>query len=88
MLCTKRFYTANEAPQSGHMGIKRTENPLLSKYYGKDLIKTVVEYLISCDIFQRVKATNYRPFGLLQTLEPPQEEWIKITMNFVKPLPK
>lgn len=84
----KLLHDAHSVPACGHLGLKKTLKKLQDKYYWKNQVKTVREYVTSCDICQRVKSINHKPFGLLQPLEPPTGKWTHITMDFVKPLPK
>ena len=82
------LYESHDVPQAGHLGVKKTFQRLSPRYYWKGMQKYVHDYVTSCDICQRTKSTNHKPFGLLQPLEPPTEKWTHITMDFIKPLPK
>ena len=84
----KLLHDKHEVPSSGHLGYKKTLKRVQEKYYWKNMSKTISDYVASCDICQRTKSINHKPFGLLQPLEPPSGKWTHITMDFVKPLPK
>lgn len=48
------------------------------------LIKTdVATNMVSCDVYQRVKAEHQRPAGLLQPLKVPEWKWQEIGLDFI-----
>jgi hypothetical protein len=49
--------------------------------------KEIAEYVVVCDICQRIKAEHQRPTGLLQSLQIPQWKWDEIGMDFIVGLP-
>ena len=73
-------------PNTGHLGITKTINRLSPKFYWKNLRSDVIKYVRSCQC-QRSKASNQKPAGLLQPLEPPKTKWTHVTMDFITPLP-
>ena len=84
----KLLHDNHEIPISGHLGKNKTIQRIIKDYYWKDMRKTITDYVRSCEVCQKVKSINHKPFGLLQPLEPPTSKWTHITMDFVKPLPK
>ncbi|WVZ93376.1 hypothetical protein U9M48_039361 [Paspalum notatum var. saurae] len=48
----------------------------------------VAEYVVLCDICQRVKAEHQKPVGLLQQLKIPEWKWEEIGMDFIVGLPR
>jgi hypothetical protein len=50
--------------------------------------KEIVEYIARCMEFQKVKAENRHPAGLLQPLTIPKWKWEVVTMNFIMGLPR
>ena len=73
-------------PNTGHLGISKTIKRIAPKFYWKNLRSDVIRYVRSCQC-QRAKASNQKPAGLLQPLDPPQSKWTHITMDFITPLP-
>ena len=69
-------------PNTGHLGIAKTINRISPKGLRSDVLR----YVRSCQC-QRAKATNQKPAGLLQPLEPPETKWTQVTMDFITPLP-
>ena len=45
--------------------------------------KTVSDYIKTCEICQRDKASTQLPPGLLQSLEIPNQRWHTVTMDFI-----
>jgi hypothetical protein len=43
----------------------------------------IAEYIVICDICQRLKAEHQRPMGFLQPLQVPEWKWEEIGMNFI-----
>ena len=84
----KLLHDYHSTPNTGHLRIKKTYQRLKQEYYWKNMKKTIQDYVKSCYSCQRIKGTNYKPFGLLQPLQPPIAKWTHITMDFVTPLPK
>jgi hypothetical protein len=78
----------HDAPLAGHFGEDKTIAAIKRKYYWPGLSNAVRRYVKSCDICQRVKASQQRPGGLLQPLPIPEKRWEDISMDFIVQLPK
>ena len=50
--------------------------------------KDVSDYITRCMEFQRVKAKNRHPAGLLQPLPIPEKKWEVVTIDFITKLPR
>jgi transposase InsO family protein len=50
--------------------------------------KDIEEYIRGCAVCQRTKTSTQPPSGMLKSLEVPSTPWSKISMNFVKQLPR
>jgi len=57
------------------------------KYYWPKLVKDVKEYVFSCDICQRVKASRHCSYGEMQALPRSNGPWKEVTMNMITGLP-
>ncbi|XP_062528800.1 retrovirus-related Pol polyprotein from transposon 17.6 [Bombyx mori] len=57
----------HDAPTAGHQGVERTFNRISHNYYFVGMRKYIADYLKNCEECQRYKASNQKPFGLLQT---------------------
>ena len=77
----------HDVPSQGHMGVKKTTKSIASKFYWKTLRKDIQRYVQSCDLCQRNKAGTHSPLGHLQPLDPPNQRWASVSMDFITPLP-
>ena len=82
------LHNHHTVPSTGHLGSTKTRLRIQPYYYWKGLRSTIDTYVASCQVYQRTKAPNHKPFGLLQPLDPPDTKWTHITMDFITPLPK
>ncbi|KAL4569307.1 hypothetical protein LXL04_024943 [Taraxacum kok-saghyz] len=78
----------HSSPIGGHSGFYRTYRRLASQIYWAGMTKTVKDFVRSCDICQRYKASTLSPNGLLQPLPIPQRIWEDISLDFITGLPK
>ncbi|KAL4583237.1 hypothetical protein LXL04_007805 [Taraxacum kok-saghyz] len=76
------------AASGGHSGVYRTYRRLAGNLYWSGMSKTVKQYVRSCDICQRCKASSLVPGGLLQPLEIPKAIWEHLSIDFIVGLPK
>ena len=72
----------------GHLGRDKILPQICQLYHWKTIRKDVTEYIRTCPRCQENKAVTQAPLGELKPLEPPQEVWKSITMDFITPLPK
>ena len=49
--------------------------------------REIAHYVSECDIYQRVKASHFKPAGMLQPLDIPLWKWEDISMDFIVGLP-
>ena len=47
----------------------------------------IKEYMTTCDVYQRMKVPQHKPYGLLAPLPLPDEPWQGIIMDFIVRLP-
>ena len=50
--------------------------------------KDIAEYVVVCDVCQRVKAEHQKPAGLLQPLPILEWKWDKLGMDFIIGFPR
>jgi hypothetical protein len=62
-------------------------NTVLHFIYWKGLRPMVHRYVQGCEACQRAKPPNHKPYGLLQSLDIPEERWKRINIDFVTKLP-
>ena len=72
---------------AGHFGIEKTIERITRQWTWPGLRKDVQDHVGNCDLCSRSKASRHKPYGKLQTNQPPDGAWEEITMDFVGPLP-
>jgi len=78
---------AHDTPVGGHFGILRTASALSRRFFWPRLYQDVKQYVRGCASCHRSKASNQKPYGLLQPLEVPAERWKRINIDFIVKLP-
>jgi len=77
----------HDSVYSGHFGRLKTENLISRMFYWPYLSQDTLKYVKSCDICERVKATNKAPLGGLQPLPVPSGKWSDVTVDMITDLP-
>ncbi|XP_058003646.1 transposon Ty3-I Gag-Pol polyprotein [Hevea brasiliensis] len=72
----------------GHYGINATFVRLSRHFYWPGMLKSVVDWIKSCDTCARCKTETCASPGLLEPLPILTQAWQHITMDFVEQLPK
>lgn len=78
----------HDLPLAGHFGRDKTLSALQRRFWWPDMKKLIRDYIASCPICQKTKASNQLPSGLLQPLEIPARPWQSISMDFIVQLPR
>lgn len=78
---------AHDCSLAGHMGRDKTLERLSRQFYWPRMSTIVSEYIKTCDLCQRNKATNRLPLGLLQPLPTPSRNWEHVSLDFIMELP-
>jgi hypothetical protein len=79
---------AHDLAYSIHPGSTKMYKDLKTRYWWNGMKREVTEYLALCDTYQRVKAEQQRPAGLLQSLKIPEWKWEEIGIDFIVGLPR
>ena len=58
----------HESPTVGHIGIMRTQDYVVSKYYFPSIIRVVERVIHNCDVCQRTKTGGHKLYRLLMSL--------------------
>ena len=72
---------------AGHFGVDRTLEHITRKFWWPRMRPSVQSYVDSCPQCQQNKASNQRPYGLLQPIPIPEERWEVVTLDFISGLP-
>ncbi len=75
--------TVHDSPLAGHLGVDKTIRRFNENYFMFNCVSRIKDYVRSCDSCQKVKASNQKPFGLLQPLEIPSGRWLHISLDFI-----
>jgi hypothetical protein len=78
----------HDSPMAGHFGITKTFDLVSRTFYWPGMHKYIKDYVGGCDICQRSKSSNHKPYGLLQPLPIADRPWSSISVDFVTQLPE
>src|SRR3954468_20077197 len=79
---------AHDSPYSIHPGNTKMYLDLKARFWWTGMKKDIDEYVVVCDVCQRVKAEHQKPAGLLQSMPIPEWKWDKLGMDFITGLPR
>ncbi|KAJ0395287.1 hypothetical protein P43SY_001155 [Pythium insidiosum] len=82
------LFECHDSAAMGHPGTQKTLAAAQSKFYWLRMVKTIERYVRSCELCQRVKASQRKPAGLLHPLEVPHKRWSHISLDFMPDLPR
>jgi hypothetical protein len=86
-LRTNIIQLVHDAPWAGHPGIYKTMHLLSRTFWWPTMRRDVAQYISQCESCARVKASRRKPFGLLEPLPVPNQNWWVVTMDFITDLP-
>jgi transposase InsO family protein len=84
-LISELLYTHHDHPLSGHFGIMRTWHNLRNKYYWPNMKHVITQYIKSCRKCSQFNVTRQKPPGLLHPIEPPDDVFRIIGMDWWGP---
>ncbi len=84
-LISELLYTHHDHPLSGHFGLIRTWNNLKNKYYWPNMKHVISQYIKSCHKCSQFNVSRQKPPGLLQPIEPPNDVFQIIGMDWWGP---
>ena len=87
-LISELLYTHHDHPLSGHFGILRTWHNLKNKYYWPNMKHVIAQYIKSCRQCSQFNVSRQKPPGLLQPIEPPNDVFQIIGMDWWGPTQK
>ena len=77
----------HDSPLAGHPGIQRLLSYVNRVFVGPRIRPDVIDYVNSCPQCQLAKPRNDKPYGVITPLQPPEEPWQDISMDFIGKLP-
>jgi hypothetical protein len=75
-------------PESGHFGALKTAERISQNFYWPALPTSVRQYIAGCEVCHRIKAARLPRYGVNMSIEPPNQPWEGVTMDFVTDLPE
>ena len=72
---------------AGHFGVTKTMELIYQKYHWLGITQKIKDYIIGCDVCQRMKAPCHKPYGEMQPLPILSQLWESISMNIIIELP-
>jgi hypothetical protein len=72
---------------SGHFGPTRTINLVQRLFYWPEMAHHIRTYCNECNVCQRTKSSNQKPFGQLRPLPVPRNKWTNVTVDMITGLP-
>ncbi|KAI1869633.1 uncharacterized protein JN550_005614 [Neoarthrinium moseri] len=77
----------HEAPFHGHQGTYKTWNRIRTRFDCENLKKHVANYIKTCDLCNKAKASRHKPYGEIQPIPPPDRAWKSIAWDWIVKLP-
>ena len=84
----KVLYIFHDSPFSGHLSVTSTLQRIKSRMYWDGVNSDVRKYCRECDVCQRSKAPNAKPYGKMMSAEPPSQSHQTVYCDLVGPLVK
>jgi hypothetical protein len=78
----------HDNPESGHFGALKTAELVSRNFYWPALPTSVRQYVAGCEVCHRIKAARHPRHGVNMPIEPPNQPWEGVTMDFVTDLPE
>jgi hypothetical protein len=78
----------HDNPESGHFGALKTAELVSRNFYWPALQTSVRQYVAGCEVCHRIKAARHTRYGVNMPIEPPNQPWEGVTMDFVTDLPE
>jgi hypothetical protein len=81
------LFDHHDAPTAGHQGFDRTYERLHRHYYWPNMHMDIKNYVTTCDICQKNKASTQSPQGLLEPAPIPKRKWEQVSLDLITGLP-
>lgn len=78
----------HDDPKAAHLGVQKTIDRVMDRYYWPGLSRDVREYVKSCQTCRMVKHDNLKPFGLMGKFRNVHTPWQVISMDLLGPFPR
>ena len=78
----------HDAPMAGHLGVNKTRNRILSRYYWPGIFKDISSYCRSCEVCQRSQRRQASVRAEMISMPLISKPFQRIAMDVVGPLPR
>lgn len=82
------LYECHDDPKSAHLGVQKTIDRVLDRYYWPGLSKDVKNYVRDCRTCRMSKHDNLKPPGLMGKFRIAKQPWQMISMDLLGPFPR
>ena len=82
------FQEIHDTPLAGHPGFHKLLSYVNRHFVGNRLRSDVLDFCRSCPQCQIAKPRHERPYGILMPLQPPEEPWQDVSIDFITKLPR
>ena len=87
-LCLRGIQDHHDTALAGHLGRPMIFDLLDRKYYWKDMLKDVDQYVANCHSCRRLRSSQHLKFQVLRPLPVPEKPWEDISIDFVVGVPE
>jgi transposase InsO family protein len=77
------LFDHHDRPTAGHQGFDRTHERLHRHYYWPNMHMDIKNYVTTCDICQKNKASTQSPQGLLEPAPIPKRKWEQVSLDLI-----
>jgi hypothetical protein len=81
------IYRTHNSKARGHPGRMKTTELVSKSYFWLKMTHDIQNYIKSCHLCKRVKASRSAPPGYFRSLSVPFQTWQNISVNYITPLP-
>lgn len=78
----------HDDPMSAHMGVQKTIDKVLDRYYWPGMSKDIKNYVKNCQTCHMSKSVNHKPYGLFGKYREAHHPWQIISADLLGPLPR
>lgn len=78
----------HDDPQSAHLGVQKTIDRILDRYYWPGVSRDVKKYIKKCQTCHMSKSTNHKPYGLFGKFREIHNPWQMVSMDLLGPFPR
>lgn len=78
----------HDDPKSAHLGVQKTIDRVMDRYYWPGLTRDIKAYVKGCDVCKTTKHDNVKPLGTMGKYRMSEHPWQMISMDLLGPFPR